>query len=394
VLSIASDPTHPLQTLALLRMDFWFDRPEHEAIKIAALSHPDPIVRENAAYVLLWDEPIAAEGPLLEATRDPVAAVAAEAANTLTYYPSRRTIRCLHGLLTHHAEKVRDEAAESFADLRASLSIALCDPDRRVADRIRRWLRPVCDLFAFTDEELCRDEDEVGPAAPREEKVLNRRPLSELLELLANPDASPVVINDQLGDTDWLAYGPAERSRLRQVLLAHVDPIVREHATSCLAVWQDVHGLLALTNDMNFGVRKLAMYHLGTLPPNALVARRAWDHLQRADALGVHATETLHTFVHHAKPQSAIPRLTTLADDLGERECLRVAAVAELTRLGAREELSRLLERLQEPPAVTWALHLALLDAVRRLTLPMPDIGHLEQIDNLHVQQAIAKMER
>jgi hypothetical protein len=86
VVEVAGDPTHPLQADALGRMEFWFDLPHREAVKIAGLSHPDPKVRAVAGYVLLWDEPTAAELPLLQATHDPVPAVVAEAANTLEYY--------------------------------------------------------------------------------------------------------------------------------------------------------------------------------------------------------------------------------------------------------------------------------------------------------------------
>lgn len=48
---------------------------------------------------------------------------------------------------------------------------------------------------------------------------------------------------------------------------------------------------------------------------------------------------------------------------------------------------------LQEPPVVTWALHLALLDAIMDLGLPLPNVGHLREVDNLHVQAAVAGTE-
>ena len=51
------------------------------------------------------------------------------------------------------------------------------------------------------------------------------------------------------------------------------------------------------------------MYHLGELPPTPGVADLAWEHLQRHDTLGVHATETLATFVTLASVQLALRRL-------------------------------------------------------------------------------------
>src|SRR5262245_22565605 len=168
VVKVAADPMHPLQTDALDRMDFWFDLPRHEAIKIAGLSHPDPKVRAAAAYVLLWDEPVAAEGPLIEATRDRVPEGAAEAANTLAYYPSLRVVSRLHELLHHASGKVREEAEESFHSIRYELLNRLCGKDWMVAEHVRRWLRPVWDILAFTEEELTPEEDDV-PSAQQEQ---------------------------------------------------------------------------------------------------------------------------------------------------------------------------------------------------------------------------------
>ena len=54
--------------------------------------------------------------------------------------------------------------------------------------------------------------------------------------------------------------------------------------------------------------------------------------------------------------------------------------------------MGQLAGLLLEPPAVTWALHIALLDAIADLGLPTPDIGHLREVDNLHVQEAVARL--
>ena len=41
---------------------------------------------------------------------------------------------------------------------------------------------------------------------------------------------------------------------------------------------------------------------------------------------------------------------------------------------------------------MTWALHIALLDASVDLNLPLPEIGHLRNVDNLHVQEAVVSI--
>lgn len=391
VRQVAADPRHPLQADALGRLEWWFDLPRHEAVKIAGLSHPDPRVRAAAAYVLLWDEPVAAERPLIEATFDPVPEVAVKAANTLEYYPSLAVIRRLHGLLDHADDKVREKAGESFQSIRFGLLHWLCGKDRQVADHVRRWLRPGWDLLAFTDDELWPNENE-GKTAPWKEPG-ETIPLADLLALLADPDASPLVLGDRLRSNGWARYGEGERRRLRPVLLTHPDQLVRDQAAWAFADWRDADGLLELVPDADFCVRKSAMYNLGQLPTTHGIADVAWDHLHRTDVLGTHATETLATFVRHADPAVAVSRLGVIAADHGRREGLRVAAVHHLAELGAAEEVAQLAERLLEPPAVTWAMHIALLEAIADLGLPTPDIRYLRVVDNLHMQAAVARIE-
>jgi HEAT repeat protein len=389
VVEVAGNPTHPLQADALGQMDFWFDSPHQQAVKIAGLSHPDPKVRAAAASVLLWDEPVAAELPLLQATHDPIPAVVAEAANTLEYYPSLRVIRRLHELLAHADDNVREEATDSYESLRRGLLLRLCDRDRLVADHVRQWLRPVWGILKFTEEELRPDEDEVTSAG--QEQPNEAMPLADLLALLANPDASPLVRGSRLRSNGWLGYSDGERRRLQPVLRTHPDQLVREQAAWAFASWGDTAGLLELLRDADFCVRKSAMYNLGQMPWTRSLAELAWDHLHRHDTAGTHAVETLAAFVRHADPADAIRRLGRVAGDHGRREEIRVAAVHHLTRLKAAEEVEQLAGLLREPTEVTWALHLALLDAVVDLDLPTPDIGHLRDVDNLHLQEATAR---
>jgi HEAT repeat protein len=391
VLKVASELSNPLQADALGRMHFWFDLPHHESIKIAGLSHPDPRVRTVAAEVLLWDEPLAAESPLLQATHDPVPEVATEAANTLEYYPSLRVIRRLHELLGHADCKVREEAEDSFQSIRSMLLHCLSGQDCLVADHVRRWLSPIWEILGFTEEEL-RPVEDMGTVVPRE-KSSKLIPFPDLLVFLSDPDSSPHVLNDRLWGNDWPAYGEGERQRLKAVLLRHPDQVVRNQAAWAFAEWGDVGGLLELVEDSDFCVRKSALYNLGRLPPTPGVAELAWDHLNRKDALGRYATETLATFVRHAGGADAVRLLGWVAGDHGRRERLRVAAVHHLARLGAVEEVEQLAGLVREPPEVTWALPTVLLESLVNLGLPLPDIGHLREIDNLHVQVAVARIE-
>ena len=388
VVKIAADPTHLLQADALGRMNFWFDLPGYEAVKIAGLSHPDPKVRAAAADVLLWDEPVAAEGRLIEATHDAVLKVATEATNTLEYYPSLRVISHLHELLHHAVDMVREQAQDSFQSIRYELLNRLCSKDERIAEHIRRWLRPVWDILAFTEEELTPEGNDASAAY--QEEPARAIPLGDLLALLADVDASPLVLGDHLRSNGWSDYAEGERRRLRPVLLTHTDQLVREQGAQAFAAWGDVGWLLDLVQDADFCVRKSAMYHLGQLPPNPMIADVAWDHLRRPNTKGTHETEALATFVKHGDRVVAVRRLGWMASDHRCREGLRVAAVERLTELRAAGELGRLAGLLLEPPAVTWALHIAMIDAIKGLGLPAPEIAYLREVDNLHMQAALA----
>jgi hypothetical protein len=218
-------------------------------------------------------------------------------------------------------------------------------------------------------------------------------PVEELMASLSDPDSSPFVLQKKLTSLIWESYSAADRRRLRPILLAHADQLVREHAGWCLAAWGEAEGLLALLDDVDYTVRKTAMYCLSELPPDVTVAERAWQLLFRPGTLGVHATETLHTFVHHSEPGTAVPRLVEIAMDHTEREALRTVAVQHLVRLGATAAVRQMGGFLDQPPAVTWAFHIGLLYAFAEPALPKPDLEPLREVDNLDVQAAVAHLD-
>jgi hypothetical protein len=394
VLQVAGDSQHEFQAPALFRMEFFFDLPVHESLKIAALAHPDPRVREAGAYVLCWDEPIKAEGPLIALTSDAVPEVAAEACQTLKYYPSLRTLRCLHERRDHAVEKVRNEALDSFADIRQEILYRLRSRSAQVVRRIREWVRPLWDVLAFDVDELCPKEDEPSVtrdgAGAKAEPVI---PVVDLWTLLTDPNASPLVLQERLTTVDWCVYWEGDRRRLRPLLLTHADQLVRGKAAHALTEWEDVDGLVTLMGDQGFLVRKSAMYGLSQLPSNGAIAALAWTHLGRGDTLGVHATETLACYVHHEVSATAIPRLVGIAADPHQREQLRTAAVCHLVELDAEAEIVGLAGCLKEPPSVAWALHTALLDALQEKNIPKAALEDLRAVDNLDVQEAVAQFD-
>src|SRR5262249_30404785 len=155
-------------------------------------------------------------------------------------------------------------------------------------------------------------------------------PIGRLLAMLADPEESPIVLQERLRSTLWEAYNAGARKLLRAALLDHPDQFVRDEAARVMSLWNDAAGRLQLLGDPAFSVRETGRSRLGQLPPSPAVAPIAWSHLQRSDAWGFHASESLAGFVRHAPPGEAIPRLAEIAANPEQDEGLRCSALYDL----------------------------------------------------------------
>lgn len=387
VAPVLADPAHPLHLQAILTAQLGFDEPRFQAPRLAALEHPDPRVRWAAADTLVGDEPCAAEGPLLRCASDGDAGVAVAAVKTLARYPSRRVMAGLSALVSDPRPVVADEAVEVLESLRELALAALVEASSSERAALCAWMEPVWSILEFTSDDLVPPPESELSAVPYERK--RRLPAEELIALLRNPDGLWAERKALVRATDPAAFSAGERAILTPFLAGHGDRWVREHAAPWLATWGDHATLQELVRDEAFGVRKSAMAALARVPITPAVAALAWDHLHAPGTTGAHARETLRTYVAHAPSAEAIPRLLALAQT-DAREAVRVRAVHELCTLDARSTIARLLPLLEAPPAVTWGFHLALIDAVDRLDLPLPLLEGLRAVDNLHVQIALA----
>ncbi len=382
--TVAGDDRHPLQALALAGMLFGFDEAAFQPVKIRALDHPDADVREAAADVLMWDEPVAAEGPLLAAVSDPSRDVAAAVVDTLKYYRSRRVLRALAEPDTRD-EWVRAKVAESFDDLRGHFEWLMSSGDTAERAMYREWAEPVADLLRWSEQS--------PEAAPRSPPAASPSPLtmsaSDVLDLVLDPDGEWASKKALLRQGAWGTYGPDERERLSTALVDHPDPLVREIVTEPLAAWSRHEELLHLTRDASESVRKSAVYYLGLLPPDPALAAGAWGSV--LDRAGMAASEAVQTYVAHAPTDEAKPRLVELAR-ADPRESVRTRAISSLVDLGAGDELESLVPLLREPPAVTWAVHIGILDGLCALGLTAPVPDDLAAVDNIDVIQSVVAL--
>ncbi len=384
IVAVAGDDRHPLQRDALIRMAFGFDEAEHQPVVIRALAHPDADVRDAAAWGLMWDEPVAAEDPLVSAASDPSSVVAASAVSTLQYYPSRRVLRVLASLAETADEPVRAEAVKSFEENRSRFEYLATYGAPEQVTLLREWMEPVVDLVRWP--ESVQDREVYSPSG---EPALIAMSQSDLLALIADPDGEWRAKKETLRQVDWERYAAGERERLCQALTVHPDPVVREIATEPLGAWSRSDELLALTADPSSSVCKSAMYRLELVPRDPALAKVAWDCLLGAG--GFTTTEALRTYVAHADAREAKERLRELAFTDG-RETFRTQAIVCLADLGAVGELQSLVPLLREPPGVSWAVHIGVIDGLRELRLPEPDLDGLATVDNLELIHSIVAL--
>lgn len=370
---VASDDSHPLHGLAIRTLTFSFDEAKFQRYKITGLRHPDSRVRTIAAEALLWDEPVEAELPLLEATYDPVPSVALAAIDALQYYPTRRVLRALAELASNSESALYDKAAESFEYVRGCFESSVYTGSPEFFTRLGEWLAPVSDLIEWPPLE---EKQHLHTPKPSHPLV----PVPDLLAMLAESDGEWEPKISTLHKIPADKYREKERDQLTEALSMHPDPLVREAATSLLAAWSRTDALLSLADDPYLLVRKPAMYYLADLPPSPTIAQKAWSYL--SDAGGVTASEALRTYLHHAPPSEASVGLGILARN-DPRECVQVGAISCLAELGATKEIEMLAPLLQNPPAVTWAVHIEELRALKNLGIKPPSLDNLAQVDNL-----------
>ncbi|WP_067823701.1 HEAT repeat domain-containing protein [Nocardia inohanensis] len=385
VTPVAADDAHPFQVIALGAMVFDFGEASFMPILIRALRHQDPKIRWTAARNLLWSEPVAAEDGLLAAAHDADREVAAAALDTLRYYPTRRVLRTMAELRDHGDEKVRAAATDSFAELSSSFEEAVSDAEK--LPLLRDWLRPTGNLIDLRAPES--DETTAAPPGPRRLPKRHALPESTLLALLDDLDGDWLSRDSTLRTVNWKAFTPDERARLTVRLTSHPDPLIREIAGAALSEWSDTDALMELTRDLSYSVRKATVYHLASVPPDPAVADFAWQYL--STATGVSAQEALRTYLAHKSGNGVLEQLVDIART-DAREDVRYEAIHDLVDLQAANEIRALTPLLDEPPGVSWALHLALLDGLRNLELQITPPAHLATIDNLDLAYSLAKL--
>lgn len=385
---LASDPDHPFHIDAVKKLSR-FEEPRFQRLAISALSHSDPAVRAEAADLLLWDQPVAAEAELLRVAEFDEYDPAAEAAlDTLAYYESQTALLKLYALSTSGPSARRPLYKTVFEWIQETFISELERLDGPAAGIFRNWLKPSLEVISVDSVKDKDSSDE--PSAAHNPDPIFRPTVKEFVDKFDNCYGVWADRWNYVHKVDWNSYSPEERARLTDYFSTHSDWSVRELTCQALAVWNSSENILKFLDDPFMGVRKMAAYYARELSPNPAIAKRLWDFIERDGLSGTRGSEALSSYVVHADKTNLDSQLFSLAR-YDERESIRTEAIGKLKRRHATSRLEELLPLLRSEPLVTWSSHWALLEACFASDIEIPNLTELMDVDDLHLQVALAE---
>lgn len=387
---LASDPDHPFHIDAVKKLSR-FEQPRFQRLAISALSHSDPKVRTEAADLLLWDQPVAAEAELLRVAEYDEYDPAAEAAlDTLAYYESQTALLKLYALSTCGPSARRPLYKTVFEWIQSTFISELEHLDGPAAGIFRNWLKPSLELLEL-DVENHSPDSPASKESPSKEPPTSPRPsVDQFMDKFDNCYGVWADRWNYVHKVDWNSYSPEERARLTGYFSTHPDWSVRELTCQALAVWNSAENILKLLDDPLMAVRKMAAYYARELSPNPAIAKRLWEFIECDGLSGTRGSEALSSYVVHADKTNLDSELFSLAR-YDERESIRSAAIGQLRRRKATPQLRALLPLLREEPLVTWSSHWALLEACLASDIEIPNLTELMDVDDLHLQVELAE---
>ncbi len=397
--AVLEDPDHSRLADALFAIAFGFQEPIWQLRKVRYLTHPDSAVRAAAARCVFWDEPLIAEATLVSLLTDDDPEVAAQAAASLAYYPSRKVALALSTV--GYPELLRESQSPDPSDgvLDAFRWVLTEEPD--VALQMRDWMGPVALLPGLTLETAALGS-QVGARLPVETEAAVRIDLPRTPSLAWSPewltriqhvDEPLQTLLTDLRLLDAESVPAAQRMQAAAALCRHADANLREVGALVASQLNLAEPLMELFDDPCIGVRKSAVYYAHDLSMNAMVAERVLAMIERGEVASTRGREALRTWVRHVDPVHAHRRLIRFARD-DQRESIVVGAIEELvTHEDSADALRRLSDLLHREPLVTWAVHVTLLDAYARVGNDAGNIDHLRVVDNVWLATAIAKLD-
>jgi hypothetical protein len=386
-----------------------FEEPHWQQRAISCLHDEDAAVRASAATVLLWNEPNAAEEPLIRAVDDLDDDVACEAINSLRYFASLRVMESLFSVMQlssslRRAVKARESLTDVLEMVRenANHSGLWFDSVRAFVERYESTeLRVIDALETVPTQAGGKLEPQFVRAAAELHRLQSATDepidVDAMLSELADPDGFWAIKHARLHRGDPHSVVPTKRTELINVLISHPDIEVRSSSARYLAAYGDAEFLLKLLDDPQVSVRKSAIYYLHDVEPSAEVAERVIARVRSGELASTQAHEAMRTWGRHrfvTAPAAIVGELLAFTHDL--RESVRCDAVEQLISHNAEQARERFLVLLAEPPIMTWAVHTSILSGYEHVGLTKDKVAEAcakwFDVDNLWIQVALAPL--
>jgi len=306
----------------------------------------------------------------------------------LRYYCSQKVLIALDALRNNGRAELKDRYEDSFFEVHERFTEMVPSKLLQDSSLFQAWIASVRHLLSFPAEEDTRSFREHPPRVDRVNYWLSA---DEIIEDLGDLDGEWNSKKDRwYAFRWWHGFSVHEQDQLSDFFVNHCDSFVREQSAFVLANWLRTKHLLHLVSDSDFGVRKSAVYNLRVLPKNPNIGNMLWELLFDAKTCGTHARETFESFVKHASLEGLSHKLVGLALN-DERESVCGAAIDELRKRKAGDELHTLLPLLERDPQITWSVHASLVDACGEFKFEIPYFAKLQEVDDLYLQMSLAE---
>jgi HEAT repeat protein len=398
ILKIGAQLHHPFFLDVVRKLDFW-EEPHYQNILIRALTHELPEVRQAAASGLKWEQPAAAELPLLALASDTNDDVAIAALDTLIWCAGCELLLGLEDLKKNGRDSVHDNYEITFDCMKNEFLYQVAPEwlDEGSTLPISRYLQSVRHLI---QSEISARKNEVedekhnaqsGVQAVQEDSI-KLMSAQEIIDDLSDADGEwNQKWRRYLNYKEWHLIDGNERKTLSEFLINHADPTVREVGCHASSAWLDEEALLYFMNDQSYTVRKIAAYGCEDLPPSVPVRKKLLGLLSDPETTNAFAQEVLQSYSHHSQQFSLDGFWCDLAVN-DARPSVRTSAARKISENCALSLLKPVIALLSGPPVNDWGLHKTILMCLENHHIPTSAVSQLYSVDDLGLQETLARI--
>jgi hypothetical protein len=327
-----------------------------------------------------------------------------DALDTLLWYSSQKVLLGLERLVREGPAEFHFNYVNSFDYVKENFVDKLRFISEEEGPWLYTWLEPVAHLLdlkgAQADDDkgrgaegdsACNADSVSGDNRKSKRNYYDWNSQTLIAELVEADDCWCEKLSRLQYKTDWQSFAFEERKIVADFLSCHPDAQVRMACCEPLSEWGMAEHLVRLLVDPNYSVAKYAAYYMCKLPRDEALAPVLWQIFQNEFVTGTYAKELFESYLVHAPEQGLDEMFVDLAVN-DDRESIIELAIHKLFARNNFAALQSLMHLLQREPLVTWSVHAQLVRCLGSLELPMPDISHLMEVDDLNLQSEIAEL--